>query len=96
MTTQHGTRQKTEHRSYAEPDEVREFPHGRIEIVQGDVLVGNIELRLSGAERNTSEDAAAEAHIRGHAVATRRLQNEHGLSELHALKLAAALDGAAL
>ncbi|SEO60306.1 cupin domain-containing protein [Trujillonella endophytica] len=26
--------QSTEHRSYAEPDEVREFPHGRVEIVE--------------------------------------------------------------
>jgi hypothetical protein len=39
MTTQDATRQVTEHRSYATPDEVREFPHGRVEI-----------LRVGGAE----------------------------------------------
>ena len=39
MTTQDAMRQATEHLSFAQPDEVREFPHGRAEIV-----------RLSGAD----------------------------------------------
>jgi hypothetical protein len=37
--------QRTEHRRFAEPDEVREFPHGRAEIVKvGDAEVGRLVL----------------------------------------------------
>ena len=35
--------QNTEHRSYARPDEVREFPHGRAEILKiGGAEVGRL------------------------------------------------------
>ncbi|HEY0402771.1 MAG TPA: cupin domain-containing protein [Blastococcus sp.] len=37
--------QTTEHRSYAQPDETREFPHGRAEILKvGDSEVGRLSL----------------------------------------------------
>jgi hypothetical protein len=37
--------QNTEHRRYAEPDEVREFPHGRVEIVKvGGAEIGRLIL----------------------------------------------------
>jgi hypothetical protein len=37
--------QNTEHRSYAQPDEVREFPHGRAEILQiGGAEIGRLVL----------------------------------------------------
>jgi hypothetical protein len=43
MTAQE--RQVTEHRSYAKPDEVREFPHGRVEIVTvGGAPIGRLIL----------------------------------------------------
>jgi hypothetical protein len=42
MATQ-GTAQRTEHRRFGEPDEVREFPHGRAEIVTvGGAEVGRL------------------------------------------------------
>ena len=38
--------QSTEHRSYAEPDEVREFPHGRAEILKvGGAEIGRLVLQ---------------------------------------------------
>ena len=38
--------QNTEHRSYAEPDEVREFPNGRAEIVKiGGAEIGRLVLQ---------------------------------------------------
>jgi mannose-6-phosphate isomerase-like protein (cupin superfamily) len=37
--------QQTEHRSYATPDDVREFPHGRVEIVKvGGAEIGRLTL----------------------------------------------------
>ena len=37
--------QITEHRRYAEPDEVREFPHGKVEIIKlGDAEIGRLTL----------------------------------------------------
>jgi hypothetical protein len=37
--------QTTEHRSYAEPDEVREFPHGKVEILKvGGADIGRLTL----------------------------------------------------
>ena len=37
--------QNTEHRSYATPDDVREFPHGRVEIVKvGGAEIGRLTL----------------------------------------------------
>ena len=37
--------QNTEHRSYSEPDEVREFPHGKVEIVKvGGAEIGRLIL----------------------------------------------------
>lgn len=37
--------QNTEHRSYSEPDEVREFPHGKVEIVKvGGAEIGRLTL----------------------------------------------------
>ena len=37
--------QNTEHRSYAEPDEVREFPHGKAEILKvGGAEIGRLTL----------------------------------------------------
>jgi hypothetical protein len=45
MTTQDAKRQTTEHLSFAQPDEVREFPHGRAEIVHlGGVDIGRLTL----------------------------------------------------
>jgi hypothetical protein len=45
MTTQDVTRQQTEHLSFAQPDEVREFPHGRAEIVRlGGADIGRLVL----------------------------------------------------
>jgi hypothetical protein len=45
MTTQNTARQATEHRSYTQPDEVREFPHGRVEIVTlGGAQIGRLIL----------------------------------------------------
>lgn len=45
MTTQDVTRQGTEHLSFAQPDEVREFPHGRAEIVRlGGADIGRLTL----------------------------------------------------
>ena len=36
-------KQRTEHRSFDEPDEVREFPHGRADIVRlGDAEIGRL------------------------------------------------------
>jgi hypothetical protein len=38
-------RQSTEHRSYAEPDEVREFPRGKVEILKvGGAEIGRLTL----------------------------------------------------
>jgi hypothetical protein len=38
--------QTTEHRSYATPDDVREFPHGRLEIVKvGGAEIGRLTLQ---------------------------------------------------
>ncbi len=37
--------QNTEHRSYTEPDEVREFPHGKVEILKvGGAEIGRLTL----------------------------------------------------
>jgi hypothetical protein len=45
MSTQDVTRQTTEHLSFAQPDEVREFPHGRAEIVRlGGADIGRLVL----------------------------------------------------
>ena len=45
MTTQDATRHITEHLSFATPDEVREFPHGRAEIVRlGGADIGRLTL----------------------------------------------------
>jgi len=45
MTMQDATRQTTEHLSFSRPDEVREFPHGRAEIVRiGGMDVGRLTL----------------------------------------------------
>jgi hypothetical protein len=39
------TAQKTEHQSFAKPDETREFPHGRVEIVKvGGADIGRLIL----------------------------------------------------
>jgi hypothetical protein len=38
--------QKTEHRSYSDPDEVREFPHGKAEILEvGGAEIGRLTLQ---------------------------------------------------
>jgi hypothetical protein len=45
MTTQDAMRQTTEHLSFAQPNEVREFPHGRAEIVRlGGADIGRLTL----------------------------------------------------
>jgi hypothetical protein len=45
MTTQDATRQTTEHLSFGQPDEVREFGHGRAEIVRlGGADIGRLVL----------------------------------------------------
>ncbi len=45
MSTPQTRQQTTEHRSYAEPDEVREFPHGRVEILRvGGAEIGRLVL----------------------------------------------------
>jgi hypothetical protein len=45
MTTQNAARQTTEHRTFAKPDEVRQFPHGRVEIVKvGGADIGRLVL----------------------------------------------------
>lgn len=39
-------RQKTEHKSFSKPDEVREFPHGKAEILKvGDMSIGRMEFK---------------------------------------------------
>ena len=38
--------QNTEHRTYSEPDEVREFPHGKVEILKvGGAEIGRLTLQ---------------------------------------------------
>jgi hypothetical protein len=45
MTTPDALTQRTEHHSFAKPDEVREFPHGRAEIVRlGETEIGRLVL----------------------------------------------------
>ena len=47
--------QETEHRSFEKPDEVREFPHGRAEIVKaGGGEIGRLVFNPVGAGPTTS------------------------------------------
>ena len=45
LTTQNVARQQTEHLTFGEPEEVREFPHGRLELVTvGGAQIGRLVL----------------------------------------------------
>ena len=64
--------QRTEHRAFAEPDEVREFPHGRAEILSvADAEIGRLVFepgwRWSNDVRSIAGTASCEApHFQYH------------------------------
>ncbi|MGL6279987.1 MAG: cupin domain-containing protein [Gaiella sp.] len=76
MATHEHVRQETEHRSFGAPDEVREFPHGRAEIVTvGGAPIGRLVLepgwRWSNDVRPIAGTASCEApHFQYHVSGT--------------------------
>jgi hypothetical protein len=84
MTTQDAMRQTTEHLSFAQPDEVREFPHGRAEIVRlGGADIGRLVLepgwRWSTDVKPVAGTELCQApHMQYHVSGTLRLRMADG------------------
>jgi hypothetical protein len=84
MTTQDALRQTTEHLSFAQPDEVREFPHGRAEIVRlGGADIGRLVLepgwRWSTDVKPVAGTELCQApHMQYHVSGTLRLRMADG------------------
>jgi hypothetical protein len=78
------TRQQTEHKAFGHPDEVREFPHGRVELVtMGGSQIGRLILepgwRWSNDVKPIAQTASCEApHFQYHASGRLAIRMDDG------------------
>ncbi len=64
-----GAKQETEHRAFGEPDEIREFPKGRAEILMvGDAEIGRLIVRAGMALVGDAEAGRPDRQLRGAAL----------------------------
>jgi hypothetical protein len=76
--------QQTEHLSYARPDEVREFPHGRVEILKvGGQEVGRLVLEpgwrwSTDVKPIAGTDSCQAPHMQYHVSGRLRIQMDDG------------------
>src|SRR6476659_4075144 len=85
MTTQDAMRQTTEHLSFAQPDEVREFGHGRAEIVRlGGAESGRLTLEpgwrwSTDVKPIAGTDLCEAPHFQYHVAGTLRVRTAEGV-----------------